>query len=227
MGRRPCLPVTMRRPERRREDKETAWESSTGWSTGSPRLSTAPSPRPSSPRSSPWRRLGHPTGHGRPGRTPRHGRAMVPNLYTIELSSTDFERLGDYEDELDDLVAAAQEHADSQGYQPGGPPRSSSSRVRAWRRASSASGRRRRRGPAPRHHRSSPHTGTRHLTAPPSTSNSARPGARQPLSPAGLDINGDRYPLLGSLTTLGRTSPSTSSSTTPKPSVLPARSGDD
>ena len=51
-----------------------------------------------------------------------HGRAMVPNLYTIELSSTDFERLGDYEDELsDDLVAAAQEHADSQGYQPGGP----------------------------------------------------------------------------------------------------------
>ena len=46
---------------------------------------------------------------------------MVPNLYTIELSSTDFERLGDYEDELDDLVAAAQEHADSQGYQPGGP----------------------------------------------------------------------------------------------------------
>ena len=51
-----------------------------------------------------------------------HGRAMVPNLYTIELSETDFERLGDYEVELsDDLVAAAQEHADSQGYQPGGP----------------------------------------------------------------------------------------------------------
>ena len=51
-----------------------------------------------------------------------HGRAMVPNLYTIELSQTDYERLGDYEDDLsDDLVAAAQEHADSQGYQPGGP----------------------------------------------------------------------------------------------------------
>ncbi|EWT01324.1 signal peptide protein, partial [Intrasporangium oryzae NRRL B-24470] len=51
-----------------------------------------------------------------------HGRAMVPNLYTIELSATDYERLGDYEDDLsEDLVAAAQEHADSQGYQPGGP----------------------------------------------------------------------------------------------------------
>ncbi|MDN5767659.1 MAG: DUF3662 domain-containing protein, partial [Humibacillus sp.] len=51
-----------------------------------------------------------------------HGRAMVPNLYTIELSETDYDRLGDYEDELSgDLVAAAQEHADSQGYQPGGP----------------------------------------------------------------------------------------------------------
>src|SRR3954454_18703913 len=51
-----------------------------------------------------------------------HGRSMVPNLYTIELSQTDYERLGDYEDDLsDDLVAGAQEHADSQGYQPGGP----------------------------------------------------------------------------------------------------------
>ena len=51
-----------------------------------------------------------------------HGRAMVPNLYTIELSQTDYDRLGDYEEDLsDDLVAAAQEHADSQGYQPGGP----------------------------------------------------------------------------------------------------------
>ena len=51
-----------------------------------------------------------------------HGRAMVPNLYTIELSQTDYDRLADYEDDLsEDLVAAAQEHAESQGYQPGGP----------------------------------------------------------------------------------------------------------
>ena len=51
-----------------------------------------------------------------------HGRTMVPNLYTIELSGTDFERLSGYEEALsDELVAAAQEHADSQRYQPGGP----------------------------------------------------------------------------------------------------------
>ncbi len=51
-----------------------------------------------------------------------HGRTMVPNIYTVELSTTDFDRLSGYEDALsDELVAAAQEHADSQRYQPGGP----------------------------------------------------------------------------------------------------------
>ena len=38
-----------------------------------------------------------------------HGRTMVPNLYTIELSPTDFERLSTYEEALaEELVAAAQ-----------------------------------------------------------------------------------------------------------------------
>ena len=51
-----------------------------------------------------------------------HGRTMVPNLYTIELSPSDYDRLSSYEDALgDELVAAAQEHADSQRYQPSGP----------------------------------------------------------------------------------------------------------
>ncbi len=51
-----------------------------------------------------------------------HGRTMVPNLFTIELSSTDFGRLDEYSDALsDELVAAAQEHAESQRYTPGGP----------------------------------------------------------------------------------------------------------
>ena len=51
-----------------------------------------------------------------------HGRTMVPNLYTVELSETDYERLSAYDVELErELVAAAQEHADSQRYQPGGP----------------------------------------------------------------------------------------------------------
>ncbi len=51
-----------------------------------------------------------------------HGRTFVPNLFTIELAPTDFERLTGYADLLtDELIASAQEHAESQRYQPGGP----------------------------------------------------------------------------------------------------------
>jgi len=51
-----------------------------------------------------------------------HGRTLVPNLFTIELAPTDFERLTGYSEMLtDELVASAQEHAESQRYQPGGP----------------------------------------------------------------------------------------------------------
>ena len=51
-----------------------------------------------------------------------HGRTIVPNLFTVELSDTDYDRLGGYDEELEnELVAAAQEHAESQRYQPGGP----------------------------------------------------------------------------------------------------------
>src|SRR6476469_669863 len=50
------------------------------------------------------------------------GRTIVPNLFTVELSETDFERLSGYDQELEiELIAAAQEHAESQRYQPGGP----------------------------------------------------------------------------------------------------------
>jgi hypothetical protein len=53
-----------------------------------------------------------------------HGRTLVPNLFTIELAPTDFERLTGYSEMLtDELVASAQEHAESQRYQPGGPIR--------------------------------------------------------------------------------------------------------
>ena len=136
-----------------------------------------------------------------------HGRAMVPNLYTIELSQTDYERLGDYEDDLsDDLVAAAQEHADSQGYQPGGPLEvqlvegegleTGVFRVRPAT-AKQAGRENAQAPPAPRPHAS---TGSAVDEAPvqrsaPRSNPSARPW---------LDIGGDRYPLLGSLTTLGR-----------------------
>jgi len=51
-----------------------------------------------------------------------HGRTFVPNLFTIELAPSDFERLTGFADMLtDELVASAQEHAESQRYQPGGP----------------------------------------------------------------------------------------------------------
>ncbi len=51
-----------------------------------------------------------------------HGRTFVPNLFAIELAATDFERLMGFSDMLtDELVASAQEHAESQRYQPGGP----------------------------------------------------------------------------------------------------------
>ena len=138
-----------------------------------------------------------------------HGRAMVPNLYTIELSATDYDRLGDYEDELsDDLVAAAQEHADSQGYQPGGPLEviliegegleTGVFRVRpatAKRPGSDTPPPPRAAPPAPRPTPS----GTLVDEQPPS-----RPARVNPSARPWLDISGDRYPLLGSLTTLGR-----------------------
>ncbi|HET8599199.1 MAG TPA: DUF3662 and FHA domain-containing protein [Segeticoccus sp.] len=50
------------------------------------------------------------------------GRTIVPNLYTVELSDTDYDRLTAYSGTLtDELIASAQEHAESQRYTPGGP----------------------------------------------------------------------------------------------------------
>ena len=136
-----------------------------------------------------------------------HGRAMVPNLYTIELSETDYERLGDYEDELsEDLVAAAQEHADSQGYQPHGPfavelvegegLETGVFRVRPA--TSKRNGQEAQQAHVPPQRSSSGTAVDERPVAP-------RPAPRSnPSSRPWLDIAGDRYPLLGSLTTLGR-----------------------
>ena len=51
------------------------------------------------------------------------GRAIVPNVFVIELSEGDYDRLAadDLRGVEDDLVAAAEEHCDGQGYQPAGP----------------------------------------------------------------------------------------------------------
>ncbi|MFN8099776.1 MAG: FhaA domain-containing protein [Dermatophilaceae bacterium] len=49
------------------------------------------------------------------------GRTFVPNGYTVELSPSDYERLSAFEDDLrEELLAAAQEHAESQHYHPRG-----------------------------------------------------------------------------------------------------------
>ena len=50
------------------------------------------------------------------------GRTMVPNVFTVELAETDYERLSSYDRTLtDELVAAAEDHADAQRYVAPGP----------------------------------------------------------------------------------------------------------
>lgn len=50
------------------------------------------------------------------------GRTMVPNVFTVELSDSDYERLSSYDTALtNELVAAAEDHADSQRYTSPGP----------------------------------------------------------------------------------------------------------
>lgn len=45
------------------------------------------------------------------------GRTMVPNVFTIELAEDDYERLASYDKALtDELIAAAEDHADAQRY---------------------------------------------------------------------------------------------------------------
>lgn len=49
------------------------------------------------------------------------GRTMVPNVFTVELAMSDYERLSSYDTALtDELVAAAEDHADAQRYTPAG-----------------------------------------------------------------------------------------------------------
>ncbi len=134
-----------------------------------------------------------------------HGRAMVPNLYTIELSQTDYDRLADYEDDLsEDLVAAAQEHADSQGYQPGGPLEvelvlGEGLETGVFRVRPATAKRAGHEPVAPVPQRQHAPSGTAVQEQPVHQAPRANPSARP-----WLDIGGDRYPLLGSLTTLGR-----------------------
>lgn len=50
------------------------------------------------------------------------GRAIVPNFYVVELSSSDYERLTAYTELLtEELVASAEQHISAQHYRPAGP----------------------------------------------------------------------------------------------------------
>lgn len=170
------------------------------------------------------------------------GHTMVPNRFLIELSATDFERMDEYAAAVSqDLVAAAQEHAETQRYLPGGPIEVSFAQgeeldtgVFRVRPSVSKSAKPSGMPPAPAApppHPSAPRggvpgpgTGAGSPAAPPALqppagpspyerpSQSATlqpPAAHQPptINPAKrpwLDIDGERYPLLGSLTVIGR-----------------------
>jgi hypothetical protein len=171
------------------------------------------------------------------------GRTIVPNLFTIELSPSDYDRLAGYEEELEqELIAAAQEHAESQRYQPGGPLRVSFDsaedletgvfRVRpsTARRPGDAPAR-----PAKPIHEPAPPPGPgigggnlpgagavagaatpdgagggsepEHWYSSHAEPEEAPPARQQRVNPADrpwLDVDGERYPLMGAITVLGR-----------------------
>ncbi|MEO9151909.1 MAG: DUF3662 and FHA domain-containing protein [Lapillicoccus sp.] len=161
-----------------------------------------------------------------------HGRTMVPNLYTIELSPSDYDRLSSYEDALgDELVAAAEEHADSQRYQPSGPVqvsfnegadletgvfrvRPGTSRRAGSRPAPAASPdgppeRPSEPRPAPPGAAEAPVVAPVGAPEPPATQRAPQqpPPQRSLHNPAKrpwLTIDGERYPLIGALTVIGR-----------------------
>ncbi len=176
------------------------------------------------------------------------GRAIVPNVFTVELSPGDYDRLHpDLADVEMDLVAAAEEHCDGQRYQPAGPfdiifeehddletgvfrirpskasrPRATGTTgsERAVQRPSTPDAA----GPPPAH--VAPRAAVPPPAAPPAP---AAPVARAPRAPVArepeptpappvaaaprrvnpadrpwLDVDGERYPLMGAITILGR-----------------------
>jgi hypothetical protein len=155
------------------------------------------------------------------------GRIVVPNLFTIELAPTDFERLTGFSEMLtDELVASAQEHAESQRYQAGGPIQVSFAskedlEVGVFRvRPATAKA-----APPAIPPGGQPVFGPLGAQVPPgaagegaSVSASAlppspvqEPGHVSPGRPRShpaqrpwLDVDGDQYPLLGAITVLGR-----------------------
>jgi hypothetical protein len=142
-----------------------------------------------------------------------HGRTFVPNMFSIELAPTDFERLTAFSDMLtDELVASAQEHAESQRYQPGGPIQVSFLskedletgvfRVRPSTAKSAVAA-----APAVRRNGPPPAFGPE-AAEPVPAAHHERVAPTQPRNPPAqrpwLDVDGDYYPLLAAITILGR-----------------------
>ncbi len=139
-----------------------------------------------------------------------HGRTFVPNLFTIELSPTDFERLTGFSDMLtDELVASAQEHAESQRYQPGGPIQvhflskedleTGVFRVRPSTAKGAAAA-------APAVIPAAPPRASGPVAAEPLPAADGAPAhpRNHPAQRPWLDVDGDHYPLLAAITILGR-----------------------
>jgi hypothetical protein len=154
-----------------------------------------------------------------------HGRTFVPNLFTIELAPADFERLTGFSDMLtDELVASAQEHAESQRYQPGGPIQvnflptedleTGVFRVRpATAKAAAAPPVIAPASPSVFNPQASPPAPVEGaasalgLAPSPITQHEPGPSAHPRSHPAQrpwLDVDGDHYPLLAAITILGR-----------------------
>lgn len=149
------------------------------------------------------------------------GRIFVPNLFAIELAPTDYERLMGFSDMLtDELVASAQEHAESQRYQPGGPIQVSFAskddlETGVFRvRPSTAKGvspvvpPAKAAGPptaSPAAPAAAPVAPSVPTPMPSEQSGAAPSPARtHPAQRPWLEIDGDRYPLLSAITVLGR-----------------------
>jgi len=131
-----------------------------------------------------------------------HGRTFVPNIYTVELSPADHESLASFSEALsDELVASAQEHADSQHYTPGGPIQVHFSahddlETGVFRlRTSTAKARPRPAPAAPSGAAATEHQPVADPAPAPRVNPNDRPW---------LEVDGDRYPLMGAITVLGR-----------------------
>lgn len=156
------------------------------------------------------------------------GRTMVPNVFTIELAETDYERLSSYDRALtDELIAAAEDHADAQRYVSPGPfevrfVSGDDLETGIFRvRPASKDGRRGspppepRERPAPRRERDRPvEPGADHEDAgaayrrPNQTAQAPVQPPRRPAparhAPVTLEVDGHRIPLTGAVSTIGR-----------------------